>query len=774
VIRRTLAFAGITIVGLGLSGAAAGAAPDQARDDNRARRVLLFSLPYVSWEQLDRVDLPNIDKFVRSAAIADLATRGSGRSTRLVDGYLTISAGGRAYGVQLSDGEQFAVDEKFGDTTAGEAFEQRTNQHVEDGIVSLGIVAIREANRASDFDTDLGAFADALTNRIKRAVIANADGAQPDVPPIPTADRYRRAAALALVGTEGTVPGGRVDAGLLAPERGPRANEPFGHHLDQSKVVDAFRDVWTGRAVVLVEASDLVLAQAYRPVAEVSQRDRQLDQALRRTDRLLGELLSQVDTSRDAVLLLNPTPPGGTDTLTVAALQGPGVEPGLLRSGTTRRDGFVQLIDVAPAVLDMLGVERPTKMEGRPFDTVDDSGRSVRERRDFLIDQAAASDFRDARIREVQITIVVTTGLLALLAAWSFSAGGRWVPSRQLVARFALWVLAFPTATFLVRLFPLHDVGALAYWPVLIAVTFGAAWLFERLGGDRPFDALLIALLTMVGVLVIDTLVGTPLQFNSPLGPSPSASRRFGGLTNTAYACLAAAAVLAAPLLARRVGGRRGVAFGIGLLAVVLVVDGAPFWGSDVGGILSLTPAFAFMAVVMLGRKVRLRTVAWCAAALVAGITLVAFIDMSRASENRSHLGRLIERVQDNGIGDLFAVIERKLSSNLRTFTASFLGIVLPIVLLFFVWLWRTQRPRIEGVLRALPEWRAACLGFAVVALLGWALNDSGIAIPGVMLAIFTASVVWLLERADDTTTKPQKSMAKRSSARAAPAKASR
>jgi hypothetical protein len=44
-----------------------------------------------------------------------------------------------------------------------------------------------------------------------------------------------------------------------------------------------------------------------------------------------------------------------------------------------------------------------------------------------------------------------------------------------------------------------------------------------------------------------------------------------------------------------------------------------------------------------------------------------------------------------------------------------------------------------------IPEWRAACIGFAVLAVLGFALNDSGITVPGIMLVVFVSAWVRLL-----------------------------
>ena len=73
-------------------------------------------------------------------------------------------------------------------------------------------------------------------------------------------------------------------------------------------------------------------------------------------------------------------------------------------------------------------------------------------------------------------------------------------------------------------------------------------------------------------------------------GYSPTVAGRFAGLGNLGYAQLAAGAVLLAGLLAYRIGGRRGALVAIALLGVAIIVDGAPFFGSDVGGVLSMVP----------------------------------------------------------------------------------------------------------------------------------------------------------------------------------------
>jgi len=717
----------------------------QHRPDVGVGRVLVFSLPFISWENLDTYDAPNLERFLDHAAIAGLTTRADERVTKLADGYLTFGAGTRAAGDPSSDGDALGADERFGRDRAADVYFQRTGRSVSGGIVSLAMPRVVTVNDSLLYDAELGALAIALRDAgVRRSVVANADGRQPDSPPSPQTSVYRRQAALSLVDARGRLPAGRVDNGLLADD--PVA--PYGLRLDRDAVVEAFRRSWTDdRAVVVVEASDIVRADAYRAYASPVRKEVLTGQALHHSDRLFGRLLEQVDPKRDAVLVMGPAHSNNTITLTVLGLQAPGVEPGLLRSATTRRSGFVQLIDVAPTILALLDVERPTSMEGRPVEVGTDGG-SAPERRELIVHADEAAQFRDLRVGEIQTAFVVFAAALVLATFLAFRRPRppRW---RDRLGTVALCVLGFVPATFLARLAPLHEWGFVPYWAAIVAIAVALGAVYHRVGRDRYLDGLLIALLVPVVLLLLDVLVGTPLEFNSALGYSPTVAGRFTGFSNPAYAIVAACSVIAASLLAHRIGGRRGAWTGITLLAVVIVVDGAPFWGSDVGGILSMVPAFGVTAVLLLGWRVRWGTVLWCVVGVVVALGAATALDMSRPPERRTHLGRLVERIDDRGIGDFIVVVQRKLADNLGSLGTSVWGFMLPIALVLALWLIYRAQDRLRAVVDAVPEIRAGAVGLAIVAVLGWALNDSGIAIPGIMIAIAIATLVWLLVRTD-------------------------
>src|SRR5262249_6250704 len=144
VIRKAAALA----AGMLVLAAAVAPAPAAAADAARpARRVLIFSVPNVSWSDL--LGAPHSHAFRRffdGAAVAALSTRSDARRTSNADGYVTIGAGTRSVSDPTTDGDGLMPDEVFGTTTAGDAFRQRTGREPSGAIVQPGIRPIIDAN----------------------------------------------------------------------------------------------------------------------------------------------------------------------------------------------------------------------------------------------------------------------------------------------------------------------------------------------------------------------------------------------------------------------------------------------------------------------------------------------------------------------------------------------------------------------------------------------------------------------------------------------------
>lgn len=732
--RRALApVAGLAVVVV-LAVLAGARAPGRPVVDRPVERVLVVSLPGVSWADAARHDLPHLERFVAEAAVGQLSTRIGRQGATTTDAYLTLGAGTRSLAPPVDPAVALDPDESYAGISAGDVLLRRIGR-VPDGIAYLAAGAAQRRNAEGPFGGEPGWLGELLERAgVGRSVVANADAAEgfpSDEPPPDGA--YARSAVTMLMGAEGIVPGGTVGRGLLV--RDPAA--PFGRRLDHDAVLDAASEAWSAsdRGVLLVEASDLARASAHRPRATPAQGRALQAEALRSADRLLGALLEQVAGPGDAVLVLSPVADGASPELAMVALRTPDRGGGVLRSATTRRDGYVQLADVAPTILRLLGEDVPDDVEGRPFEV---SPRPSGDRVGELADEAEAAELRDG-LMPVVVPLVI--GFLAVLvaAAWR-------VPSeraRRLVVPGAHAALAVVPTTFALGQLPAVTGSTPGY---LVGLAVGAAVLGAAtcaVDRWRPGLGTIAALGLVVGLFAGDVLAGAPLQVNAVFGYSVAVAGRFAGIGNLAFALFGAATVLLAALVSHRWGERARPSV-VALLVAVVLLEGLPMLGADVGGVLSMVPAFLVVALVLHGRRLAPRHAALAAVAAGATVLAFAFVDAARPEGERTHLSRLAEHLVEGRASSFGDSLARRLQASFGSIESAAWALVVSLVVVVGAYVvlvgrgWlvpgqpSTRRPRwLQG-----PSATAALGGLAVLAVVGLVANDSSIAVPATMLIV--------------------------------------
>ncbi len=741
-VRRALALVLAGVVALGaLATLASPAAADAARpDDAAADRVLMISVPGLTWAEVRDHDLPAIEGLLEQSALADMAPRGVSARSTPGGAYLTISAGTRATADPLIDGQQLALGEQAGGSSAGEIFARRTGVEPDGSYVALAWPTLQRVNASEPYDAELGLLTDTLDEAgLGVEAIGNADGTDT------VGTSYERQVGLAAATGDGVIPAGELDTDLLV--RDP--SRAFGQRLDVDQVVRRFQSAWASPAdedggLVIVEASDLARSMRYRDRVDGARYAQLRSQALADTDDLVARLLAEVDPERDSVLLLAPYNLPADRDLTVSALRTPGSEPGYMRSASTQRSGFLTLVDVAPTVLDLLGVDRPAEMEGRPAEMLA-SGDSLSQRVDRLVALNEASRFREQLLFPTTLAVVVVLGMVCA-AAIAVLARRTAPRARRAVAFAALAVMAVLPLSFLARAFPLEDLGVAFYWAFVTVGALAVAGVVtvaaNRLG--RPRLALVAVLVFVMVVPVADVMTGSKLSLSAAFGYSPTGNSRLYGISNYSFGMVAAAACLLASSIAARWPTRRGGMAAIGLLVAVLVVIGMPVFGSDVGGIIAFTPTILVFAALVTGYRVRIRTVVVGLLATVAAVTAFGLLDLARPPGERAHLGRLFERVGNEGLEPLLSIMERKLLANLGVTTSSFWVAVIPIAIAFLVFLTRYPTRPMERMREQVPTLRAGVSALIVAAVLGSAVNDSGAIVGGVTLFVLVASLAWL------------------------------
>ena len=242
-------------------------------------------------------------------------------------------------------GQNFEPDEPYGDSTAAEVFERRTGLPLGDDIGALSISSTVDANDGLPFDAEAGALGRTLTEHgFGRAVIANADEdeLQPRRRPLPPRSRAGDD------GHHGTRP-------RRARRRRPRCRRiptsPFGLRLDRDKVMRAFTAAWK-RARQQRRARRGFGRRARQCVpwvrgSRATRRDAHQGAARDRPARRSAARARSIRRATRCSSSVRTTAPCAARSRSRRCAR-PGVEVGFLKTGTTRRTGFVQIVDVAP------------------------------------------------------------------------------------------------------------------------------------------------------------------------------------------------------------------------------------------------------------------------------------------------------------------------------------------------------------------------------------------------------------------------------------------
>ena len=379
---------------------------------------------------------------------------------------------------------------------------------------------------------------------------------------------------------------------------------------------------------------------------------------------------------------------------------------GNLTSDSTRTDGVVLATDVAPTILEWLGVDVPDEM----------NGSTIRAEGERDPDEVADLQHKlaDRPSRE-------TVGLLPLLV-WLVVAGGVALAFRGRVAQtaMALFGLACAWAPLLLLAAAAIDASepASAMLMGLGSILLAAATVRFVPG----MTGLALACGVTVVAHAVDVIAGSPFTSLSVLGPNPGGGVRFFGIGNELEAILTTLTLVGtgAWLAARdRVTPRAAAGWFLGVAALATLAFAPGRFGADVGAAIVLGVGGATAAVLALGVERRKAVVL----VVGGGVLALAGLFAIDAVLGGAHLSRTVLGAGETG--DLADVFERRISLMVSTFTDPVYPELLVVTLvLLVVGFWK--RETVLGWFGG--AWAARCgfLGAVAGILLGTLANDSG------------------------------------------------
>ncbi len=463
------------------------------------------------------------------------------------------------------------------------------------------------------------------------------------------------------------------------------------------------------------------------------------------------------------VLVVGLAETGGDEAhLHVALATGPGFAAGWLDSASTRRAPFVQLVDVTETVLAERGVRSsPSSTIGELWRTTS-TGSTAQAATETAESSRIAGLVDLDRAAQRQAGAVVPF-YLALTGLMLLAGGVGWAVARRRSAQRAhrtrvvtgyLCVISalVPVASFTANLVPwwraAHPLLALAaatsvglvIGTVLVAIVDVVIW--KR----RPIGLVGGVGLVTSGIIGLDLLTGAHLQIFSMAGYSPLVAGRFAGIGNVAFGIFAAGALFVVTAATTTVSSPRakiGVVAVLGVLAVG--VDGGPWWGSDVGGVLALVPTFVLLAGWVSGVSISWRRVLSAIVAAVLVVSVLGTLDYVRPADRQTHLGRFVGKLLHGGA---WTIVRRKAIADISLLTHSPLTLLIPLLVFAAIAVLVWPRGLLKRAFSAEPLLRVALGGVLVMSLIGAVLNDSGVVIPALAVLVALPATVAVVLRA--------------------------
>jgi hypothetical protein len=409
---------------------------------------------------------------------------------------------------------------------------------------------------------------------------------------------------------------------------------------------------------------------------------------------------------------------------------------GGLTSDTTNLPGLVAGIDIAPTVLEHLGVGIPEEMKGQTM-------RSEGER-----DPAALTPFRD-RLDELgprrnpALAMVGLAWLALFLAAGAIAGLDRArLPVRRIGGLAILWiptVILIPAA--------LGNPSREVEYMIIGLGSLGLGWLSDRF---LPWPrAPLAPAIVGLGAITVDLALGSHLITRSILGPNPGYGSRFYGVGNelkSGLMVLLLAGVAAA--LTGRPKSRRNAGIVLACGLVLGVVLGSGRLGAGVGAAFIVAGASAVAAMMMLPGRMSGRRIAILVLSPVIGLALLAALDALTAG-GQGHLSNSVLSL--DSAGEFFETVERRSTLAWQQLWRDAMPVVTLICLLAAAFAVQNRdmfRP-FDG-----PIWPAALVGGLAGGLVGSVTEDSGPLLIVVATVTLAGVCSYLLGRPDDSVGK--------------------
>ncbi|MGE5416056.1 MAG: hypothetical protein ACM3UZ_04710 [Acidobacteriota bacterium] len=683
-------------------------------------KIVILVLDNLALKDLNDPELKNIQRLLPLSGLGLMNDRtGSRVSSDRASAFLSLGMGAR---VKIPDNSPEAFDSPEGTVKSREVTHLRMK--VQDQYPNHMFGRIGEnANKTG----------------LRVSVIGNADTDQP-----------HRELLLFAQDAKGTTDSGNVSENLIVADK----ESPWVYSANIDQMVSDAKMLIPQNDIVFIDFGDTSRAAEALKAGKIDQKGYLAlkARALHKADQFIGMLLPIIDANASQLMIISPmTAPedinAGNTALSPLIMYDTSHEPGILSSSSTKRDGLVLNMDIAPSILGHFGIINNELASG-PI-------KIIPQKNNYQAVTALTEQY--VKLHWCRFIVHGIFGVLLgliLLALYLSMFKNRSILNTWLLRAIGIFLTALvPVSFILFAIFP-----GIYYWNVVLTVGLAAliAISFAQKRKWTLTSVLISSLLTAM-FLLIALLFDTSIMHATPLGYlDVIAGGRFYGINNDCMGILLGSAMLSWFYTLHRFKMPKSIQVVLTLIVgAVLVISQTPPLGANVGGTIAAL-ATGIFAVVSLTTDRPLSSLQ------IAGTVFAAFIiELSIAyfdyrAGNSTHAGKTIAgMINGRVVTQIYEILVMKLS------LFGLMLLIPPWNIIFFSEVWLLFKggtdPAIAGKLnRKMPAVRQTAEVVFWGALVAFFFNDTGIIAAAFMLAyIMIPLAITHEDNQGNTLTKP-------------------
>ena len=683
---------------------------------NQEKQVIMIIINQVNYDDL--LEMNSIAHMIEYSGIGLMNTRTAGTSIT-PKAYATIGAGIRAEANWLNS-QAFPTSEEN-----KLIYKARTGKDSPDnGIINPDINKLIAYNDGGEYKAVVGQLGSLIREEgFHTSVYGNmntkSDNKNPHV--LIAMDRW------------GRVDSGDVSANILVDD----ATYPGGIKTDYQNIYSHLEKDLS--VLTIIETGDISRLEEEKDNLSPAMYTLHKETTIKEIDEFLENVINLVDKEDKLLMIVTPFANNEDQKkgfkLTPLILYGDSINKGVLSSSTTRREGIVGNIDIAPTILKYLNIEQ-SNMIGRPIEVVpkEDNLSSLLSMNELIV---ATSINRLPVLSFFAIYQIVLLLIALIMVLFKNRISIKYYP---MIRNLLLSGLVIPLVLLYLPIFKIKNLPIT--FLTLIIMTVIISWLTYIIGkklNNPVLPVVLISLLMTIG-LISDIIMGSPLIRSSLLGYDPIIGARYYGIGNEYMGVLVGSALVFFLGIKEIFEIPKYII--ICLLTSLILVIGYPTWGANVGGTITATMATFFLFLRLYDIKIGWKQIIFGITGL---IIIVAIMADTMFLDKQSHLAGAISSIKEGGITSIITIITRKLAMNIRLFGVTIWSKVLVATLVVFAILFYKPYGELKKIFDKYPYLSKGWAAIVVASITGFMANDSGVVAAATCLIFLSFSLLYIL-----------------------------